>query len=118
MKRIKLTSPFTGIAFEASKFEDGTILAYHPLTNSEIRLEYDPETNTYTIDAALLAHVKTHTLSECASRLNVTVQRVSNLTAIGTLASKNLPNGDKVVLDDELKRYSRNRKNGRPRKQD
>lgn len=115
MKRIMLTCPFTGIPFEATKFEDGTILAYHPLTGKEMRMQ--PLHGEYGIPDNAWKFIRTYTLSECASKLNVTVQRVSNLVAIGTLPARTLPNGDKVVIEDDLKSYMRNRKNGRPRKE-
>lgn len=117
MKPVLITDPFTGLDFEAVELADGSILARNALTNEEIKLTYNIQCKRYLLDKSALNHIETVTLAQAAKFSNVSIQRISKLCADGVLQAHELPNGSKVILLDDLKRYNANKKNGRPRKE-
>ena len=117
MKPILITDPFTGLDFEAIELADDSILARNALTNQEIKLTYNPACNRFMVGKEHFTHIETLTLTQAAKFSNVSIQRISKLCADGVLQAHELPNGSKVILLDDLKRYNANKKNGRPRKE-
>ena len=116
MKRVTLTCPFTGISFEATETADGDIIAYSPLTGEEIVMKFNTGIRHYYMRPGKWRHIETCSIKEMAEMLNITIQRAYTMTKTGVIAAHELPNGDKVVLRDDIERYNENRKCGRPRK--
>lgn len=117
MKKLKLTDPFTGVAFDCIEDTDKSIVATHPLLHVPIKMRYDHETNCYYMPAMYFENIGTCTVKEAAEILDVTTQRVNALVKSGMLQAHELPNGSKVFLTDEVKRYNGSKRVGRPRKE-
>lgn len=116
MKRIILTDPFSGIDFEAYEFDDKSMIAIHPLTKETIRVFYDREKRSFMVPVEAFEHIETMTMQQASDYMNVSVQRVSNACKSGKLPLKELPNGSKVIVKDDLVKYNETKKAGRPRK--
>lgn len=116
MKQVKLTDPFTGVEFDAIEDSAGNIVASMPLAHMEIKACYDAKTHRYEIPAIWFKHCPTCTFTETADLLHVSTQRVTALVKSGMLQAHTLPNGNRVILLDDITDYNKSRKNGRPRK--
>lgn len=117
MKQVKLTDPFTGIGFDAIQDSAGNIVTSMPLCHMEIKARYDAKRHSYEIPAIWFEHRPTCTFTETADLLHVSAQRVTALVKSGMLQAHTLPNGSRVILLDDITDYNKNRKNGRPRKE-
>lgn len=119
MKKKHLTDPFTGIEFECVEFADGSIVAINPLTNEEIRMNWNCSCSRFMLPKSVFKRVRTVNITEAAHISNVSVQRISKACKDGLLPIHELPNGDAVILYDDLTRYNENKRPaGRPRKED
>lgn len=117
MKRITLTCPFTGVTFEATQTADGTIIAYNPLTGDPVEMKLNNGSiQRYYMKPSAWREIKAYTIKDAAKELNVSIQRVSAMIKDGKLPVHVLPNGDKLVLDDDIRLYNENKTYGRPRK--
>ena len=116
MKAIYLTCPFTGVGFECTEFADKTIIAYHPITHEEIRLSYNPSIKKYMIDPKAFKRIETISVSIAAEILDVSIPRITALCSNGQIPYI-VVNGKKQLIYDDVIKYKRNRKNGRPKKE-
>ena len=116
MEKIILTDPFTGENFQATKYDDFTFVAVHPLTGEQIRIAYDDVCNCFMLPVCAFDKMETLSFTDAASEMGVSVQRVSAACKSGKIPFKTLPSGSKVILRNDLLQYVENRKNGRPRK--
>lgn len=110
----RMTSPFTGIAFDAMENRDGGFVAENVTNGSHIVVKYDAATDAYMVPARLFAHVKTLTCIEAAERLGVSRSRISSLVKNGTIASFKA-NGAIMLLERDIVEYSKTRRTGRPK---
>lgn len=116
MKKIILTDPFTGIDFDAWVFDDESIIAIHPLTGQTIKANYDEHTKRFMLPVEVFEHIDTCTMQDAADFMNVSIQCVSNACKSGKLPVKELPNGSKMIVKQDLINYNDNKRAGRPKK--
>lgn len=110
MKKIIMTCPFTGIEFTAIKSADGDIIATNPITNEEVKMNYNNSCNRYYIEPSQFKHVETTTPIKAAKILGISVQRVSKLMSDGRLkAFEPLP-GVKIIPIESVLDYRKHRK--------
>lgn len=117
MKEILLTDPFTGIDFTACKHED-KLYATHPLTGETIILDYDKAKKSFMVPVESFKHVDALSITDAANEFYTTRQNVSRACKTGKLPFKKLPNGAKVILRTDMRRYIETAQVGRPRKKD
>lgn len=113
MRIEKHTCPFTGGEFEAVHMQESWIIT-HPLTGDTIRCPLDGPYLMVPLSA--LDRKCTMTPAEAADMLQVSRQRIDQLTAAGKLCQRYV-NGSPVFLENDVVEYKGNRKNGRPRKE-
>lgn len=111
MELITLTSPITGLDFEALKDSAGD-LTVQTAFNGTVKVFYDSTTDLYMFPAKAFELRDTMTLRECADYLGVSRARVSRMCSTGMLKSVKA-HGSLVidfasVRDYELKRGLKN----------
>ena len=117
MKSLILTCPFTGVEFTALVDADNNLYVKNPLTNEDVRVNYNCSIKKYNIPANLFKHVDTVTLAQAAEILEVSRQRISAIALDNVIPAKSVNGQTVFVLSDVLK-YKETRKTGAPRKDD
>lgn len=113
MNKIILTCPFTGVEFDAGKFNDGKIICVNPLTNQVFEFDYDVRKHTFTINAELFNRIRTCTQSQAMEILGITRQRVNAIVKNQTIPVHRVNDRDVFLLSDVLE-YKQTRKAGKP----
>lgn len=110
MELITLTSPITGLDFEALKDSAGD-LTLQTAFSGAVKVFYDPANDLYMFPAKVFKQRDTMTLRECAEYLGVSRARVSRMCSTGMLKSVkahgSLVIDFRSVRDYELKRGSK-----------
>ena len=85
MKKIRITCPFTGLPFDAVKYEDGRIVATNKITGDDIMITYNAASDRYMIRPDAFASEPTMTMTDAAKTLGVSKARISVLAKQGRL---------------------------------
>lgn len=117
MEKITLTCPLTGNDFTALRMANGSVIATNPITRKEVRMIYDAETNTYSINADDVRYIPLCTYADAVKILGISIQRISKLCKDGTLVAYRLTNNQKRIDKDSVLNYKKNRKVGAPKKE-
>ena len=115
MKETSLTCPFTGCQFSALIDASGNLYVKHPLTGEINRVNYNCSIKKYNLDKSLFKQIETVSQSQAAEILGVTRQRISEISANGTIPPKTV-NGQTVFILSDVLKYKETRKCGAPRK--
>lgn len=111
--RYKMTSPFTGVSFPIIE-QDGYIIAVNPLDDLTVKAIIKDNKLIVPLDAYNFR--ETLTLGQAAELLGVSRQRISQIAHTGVIPVKMVADEQRFLTSDVL-RYKRERKVGRPRKE-
>lgn len=120
MRKIKLTCPLTGCAFEVITTNDENpmyekYLVNHPLEHYSFEA-YVNERYELCIPLKYFDHIETVSAADAAKMLDVSRQRMSQLTNSNKL-NAHMVNGQPVFKLDDVLEYKRTRVIGRPKKE-
>ena len=107
------TCPLTGGSFTAI-LEPGQMTVTNPLTGELVI--YEVAEGMVTLPLELFAHIPTMRPSEAAKALDVSMQRISQLSSSGKLPPHYVC-GELRFMEADVVRYKEQRKNGRPHKE-
>ena len=115
MRKITLTSPFTGCAFDTKIDKAKNLYVKHPITEEIHLIRYDSFMECYEVPENLFRYIETVTLGQAAEILDVSRQRMSAIAANNTIPAKTA-NGQIVFNKNDVLKYKQTRKTGAPRK--
>ena len=116
MKKIILTCPFTGVAFEALKSADGSLIVQNPLTGENMRIGYNEPSRRYLVDERQFEHIETVSSQKASEILDVSRARISRIIKDDVIPHFKI-NGKHVFRKDDIMSYAETRSVGRPMKE-
>lgn len=116
MERMFLTCPFTGVEFQAYKDAKLQRLYYaNPIEHETMSVNYDPSTNSITINLNDFNHVELVTPEQATDILAISRQRIYQIINDNVINAHTIAGRPFLKLCEVLD-YKQNRKPGRPRK--
>lgn len=116
MRVKKYTDIFTGVAFDGVTDPDNNIIVTHPITKQEFKITYDQSAKTYTMPESALKYIPTISVKDASQRICTSPECIRQACKNKRLKSTKLKNGQIIIEQKELDKYSQNKRVGRPKK--